>query len=185
MDWNIDNIENIIIKINSMLVQGMSMSYIERNEFNVNARVIHKRLDRMGYKRINNQYILAKNISRKDDIHSVGQHVLHGIGAKQEVIEANNVNLLFTKNDNVEKLKGLINRYDEIINLLDKISPTTISENIIIDLPVEEGKKDFKSTVRINKLVWEQFSEFCNERKQYSKKELLSQALIEFIRNHS
>ncbi|MGL4739413.1 MAG: hypothetical protein ACRC41_01200 [Sarcina sp.] len=185
MEWNIGNIENIIVKINSMLVQGMTMSDIERNEFNVNARVIHKRLDRLGYKRIENQYILSKNINKKDDRHSVGQYVVHQEEHNIEVLQSNEIEMLFNKNNNIEKLKGLITRYDEIVNFLDKISPVTVSENIIIELPVEEGKKDFKATVRINKLAWEQFNEFCNERKQYSKKDLISQALIEFIRNHS
>ncbi|MGL5412199.1 hypothetical protein [Cetobacterium sp.] len=193
MDWDINYIESIISNINDMLEQGKTMAEIEKNEFSVNARVIHKRLERLGYKRIDNQYTLTDIKGRQNVGQKVGpnkkdkevQVVRHKDRQDVEILSSNNIDKLFDKEKDIEKLKGLITRYDEIVSFLDKISPVTISENIIINLPIEEGKKDFKATVRINKLVWEQFNEFCKERKQYSKKDLISQALIEFIENHS
>ncbi|MGL4950177.1 MAG: hypothetical protein ACRC5M_07315 [Anaeroplasmataceae bacterium] len=56
MEWDINNLEGIVNTINKEL-ENRTMIDIENNVFGVNERVIHKRLLRKGYKRIDNKYI--------------------------------------------------------------------------------------------------------------------------------
>ena len=48
MEWNKDNIDEIVEFINRELKTGRPMNNIELEEFGVNERVIHKRLLRIG-----------------------------------------------------------------------------------------------------------------------------------------
>jgi hypothetical protein len=61
MEWDVERITEIVKFINAELNKGCTMVSIEKEDFNVNERVIHKRLARLEYKKINNQYT-------KDDI---------------------------------------------------------------------------------------------------------------------
>ena len=63
MEWNKDNIDEIVEFINRELKTGRPMNNIELEEFGVNERVIHKRLLRSGYKKIDNQYYLEDSIT--------------------------------------------------------------------------------------------------------------------------
>ena len=63
MEWNKDNIEFIINFINKELSAGRPMIRIELDDFGVNERVIHKRLVRLGYKKIDNQYVYTDDIT--------------------------------------------------------------------------------------------------------------------------
>lgn len=56
MEWNKDNIVEIVEFINKELKTGKPMVKIENEYFGENERVIHKRLVRLGYKKVNNQY---------------------------------------------------------------------------------------------------------------------------------
>lgn len=63
MEWKKENIVEIVEFINNKLKLGNPMVKIENEYFGENARVIHKRLIRLGYKKINNQYLLKENIT--------------------------------------------------------------------------------------------------------------------------
>ena len=62
MEWDKNNIGDIVGFINRELGTGRPMNNIELEEFGVNERVIHKRLLRIGYKKIDNQYCLEDSI---------------------------------------------------------------------------------------------------------------------------
>ena len=63
MEWDKNNIGEIVGFINRELETGRPMNNIELEEFGVNERVIHKRLLRIGYKKIDNQYRLEDSIT--------------------------------------------------------------------------------------------------------------------------
>ena len=44
----------------------------------------------------------------------------------------------------------------------------TDKTEIIIELPLDESK-EFKTSIRVNKIVWEQFKEFCKNNKNYTQ----------------
>lgn len=75
------------------------------------------------------------------------------------------------------------------INLFQKIIEQFASNNlesknrIEIQLPLENDS-NYKTSIRVNKVVMEQFREFCNKHKEFTGKDLLSMALVEFMSRH-
>ncbi|MFR2317259.1 hypothetical protein, partial [Terrisporobacter sp.] len=63
MEWNRNNLIKIVEFINKELNNGKPMVKIEKESFGENERVIHKRLIRLGYKKIDNQYVLQNDIT--------------------------------------------------------------------------------------------------------------------------
>lgn len=193
MEWNLKNIDSIVEFINIKLNDGLTMKEIEHDFFAVNERVIHKRLARLGYKRVNNIYIKTNN---KDVIHQVTQTVLQENNKKnieeievQEVLESN----CSTEKHNIPQLKeNIVNlaRDYEIIKEIIEIYKS--KENIdfkkenelVIELPYEVEGKDFNTSIRVNKVIWNEFNEVCKSYKQFTKKELISQAFREFTEKY-
>lgn len=63
MEWDNENIDRMVAYINLELSKGRTMIDIENNEFGVNERVIHKRLNRKGYRKVNHKYIKAIDVN--------------------------------------------------------------------------------------------------------------------------
>lgn len=184
MKWDISNINNIVNFINLELDKGRTLADVERNEFGVNPSVISKRLGRLNYKRIDNKFI------KLDVRQPVRQTVRPDIITIEnfDILEKNNnvmtSSSIVINKENQDKLINIINRYDDLMDLLDNKNTNNFNSGIIIELPNEEGKKDTRATIRINKVIWERFSKFCDNNKAFSKKELLSQALKEFMERY-
>ncbi|MEG2110610.1 hypothetical protein [Clostridium sp.] len=181
MNWDEKNLDSVIEFINRELRNGRSLADIERNEFGVSPSTISKRLSRRNYKRIDNKFIKLdrRHFSRHDVISIEKVDVLENNSNKIMTVDD-----VVTEKDNQEKLINIINRYDDLMKLLDNKITNNFRSGIVIELPNEEGKKDTRATVRINKVIWERFNKFCDDNKAFSKKELLSQALKEFIEKY-
>lgn len=166
---NINNISEVVNYINSELAKGRTQKDIELNDFGVNERVIAKRLGKRGYKKINNQFKLLPKcdndvISKKD----------------------NNSDLSVPKDNNLnDVMKNLIRNYDVIMEIIEeyKAKKNIKSENIVIELP-KETQKDFRTSIRINNVIWQQFDNFIEDHKEFTKRDLLSMALKEYMENH-
>ncbi|MEG2365044.1 MAG: hypothetical protein RSC26_16205 [Terrisporobacter sp.] len=178
MEWDINNIGNIVDYINLELGKGRTLSDIERSEFGVNPSVISKRLRRLKYKRVNNKFIK----------HDVGQDVRQfekyiKLEEGDELLDTGEKTIadIVTINKDEEKLIGLIDNYDIIMELV-KAKKNEIG--IILELPNEPGKKETRATIRVNKVIWEQFNNFSDKNKQFTKKELVSQAIKEFMEKY-
>ena len=92
------------------------MIKIERETFGENERVIHKRLIRLGYKKIDNQYVLKDNITSNITKKSLSKEIK---GNKSVNTEVNN-----------EKLILLLENLDELLLLINKNNTTNIISNI-------------------------------------------------------
>ena len=75
-------------------------------------------------------------------------------------------------NDNIDILIEMIERYKKEHPVYDG--------DIVVKLPKEDNG-DYKVSLRINKFVMQDFREFCRENKEFTQKELLSMALIEYM----
>ena len=73
-----------------------------------------------------------------------------------------------------EILKQMIEQY--------KANTTVLHQKLIIDLPVSSTKH---TTMRVNEIVLDDFNKFAEKNKQYSKIDLVSQALKEFIEKYN
>lgn len=191
--WNgdINNIEEVIIYLNSELSKGRTQKDIEINDFKVNERVIAKRLTSRGYKRIDNQYIKYDKDNTKVINTNKNKHEdNHSIVIKEDKKEYDNNNTIVINQTEIQnKLIGLAQNYDKILEIIQAYAKNDDAQydknnrNIVIHLPIET-KADFRATIRVNNIVWEQFSEFANAHKEFTKRDLISMALSEYINNH-
>jgi hypothetical protein len=169
--WNgdINNLEEVREHLNRELSKGRKQKEIEINDFKVNERVIAKRLISKGYKKIENQYI------KYDNINTVV------IKEKTEEYDKGNT-VVINKNEIQDKIIGLAKNYDKILKIIEEYDKQYDKEydGIIIELPIETIK-DFRTSIRVNNVIWEQFNEFANNYKEFTKRDLLSMALKEYM----
>jgi len=187
--WNndINNIEEVVIYLNSELSKGRTQKDIEINDFKVNERVIAKRLISRGYKKIDNQYIKSSESSIK----AINNNINECDNSNTKVISNSykeydkSDTLVINKKEIQSKIIGLAENYDKILKIIEQYDKKYDKEydGIIVELPVETIK-DFRTSIRVNNVVWEQFNEFVDGNKEFTKRDLISMALKEYIENH-
>lgn len=77
-------------------------------------------------------------------------------------------------------MKGLETNYDEM--RMDKVKQI-VKENMIIPNEIL-NMEAFPTSVRVSKKLLEQFNEFCNKNKNYSKIQILNFALYDFLQKY-
>lgn len=184
MQWDISRIDDIVNFINSELINGITMKDIEKKSFDVNERVIHKRLLRLGYKKIENQYVLQKYDKCIQDIKE--EPLKESVQKYDKCIQTNSTNI-----DVIEKFNKLdINVLLELQELIDPIKvlfDDYKKRNEIIEVkPIEISiKKNTVDTIsksfRIDKDVAAAWDIFIKENSQYKVQDLISLALSEFM----
>ncbi|MCR8747263.1 hypothetical protein [Romboutsia lituseburensis] len=92
---------------------------------------------------------------------------------KQDMIE-----IIEHKEDIFDMLKWFKSRDDNSMTEVIEV----INEGIKIDLPDSETTR---TTIRINKIIWEDFDKFCIENKEFNKQDLMAQALKDFMKNNN
>ena len=200
MEWNDNNLPEIIDYINSQLQLNRTMKDIEETDFGVSERVIRKRLARRNYKNINGKYQLiesainpVKSSKPQTVIHNVPHKVdrqkTHCNTSNHKVLQPSNTinhsvpqvyqeNLLKLAED-YDILKSIIEMYKQNQVLVDPKEKT-----LIIELPHEGEGKELNTSIRVNRVIWEQFNAFCDKHKMFTKKELISQAFKEMIEKY-
>lgn len=203
---NEKDIGAIALYINSELKKGRTQKEIEIIDFNVNERVIEKRLKRNGYKKIDNQYIkpgISENKKSDDEcmttvikenkdnnfndvieVEEVKEVIIPGISESKKSDDKCMTTVIRNKKLE-ENLIDLLNNYDKLKNIINEYDKEQSQEQkkIIIELPLD-NEKDFRTTIRINKSIWNEFNKFSEKNKEFNKKDLLSMALKEYIENH-
>lgn len=169
-------LEEIVEYINKELGKGRTLKDIETIDFNVNDRVIAKRLSRKGYKRIDNQYLYESNTT-----------VLTKKSSNKD---------LFLKEDNTNVLPLYnqldLNKLNELINLIEPIKEViqeyNKSKNIIeiqnIELKPKAITEVKQKIFKIDIDVLNKWDKFVLEHKEYKVQQLISLALEEFIEKY-
>lgn len=177
---NINNIQEVVLYLNEELAKGRTQKEIEINDFKVNERVIAKRLVSKGYKKVNNQYVLKYGECYDSNTPIIKKET-------QEVLmEYDDSNTIVIKDKKIQNnLVELAKNYDKLLKLIEEYDKKYDREydGITIELPIETIK-DFRTSIRINNIVWEQFNEFSNNHKEFTKRDLLSMALKEYIEKY-
>lgn len=201
-DGDIKDINKIALYINAELSKGRTQKDIEINDFKVNERVIEKKLKRRGYKKINNQYVLENSNNKEYDnsntlattkepkvISRLQEDKKNKYDNNMTIVtedKYDNSNTLVINDINIKNnLLELAKNYNKILRIIERYDKEYDKEydSIVIELPVETIK-DFRTSIRVNNIIWEQFNTFANEHKEFTKRDLLSQALKEYIENH-
>ena len=96
----------------------------------------------------------------------------------QQDIKANIINLA----NDYDKIQKVIKWFD---NRVDDKGMTevieVINQGIKIDLPQSESTR---TTIRINKEIWNRFEEFSKKNKEFNKQDLMAQALKEYMEKY-
>ena len=140
-----------------------------------------KYMRKRGYRVENNRYVL-----KDDSCHQIESVEIKPILTTDDNgMTTNNLNNI--KQDMIE----IVERKDEIIDMLnwfknrDDNSMTEvieiINEGIKIGLPESETTR---TTIRINKVIWDEFDMFCSENKEFNKQDLMAQALKDFMKSN-
>ena len=168
------SIEDNVQYINQLLIDGLSMKQIEEDHYNVAERVIVKRLSRRGYKRAKDGNRLFVLVDNKADIKP-----------HKATTKSNNT----LSAEEVQKLKDLINNYDDIMYVLSMYSKCNTNNtqhiNNIEDIPIIQTCNTKQKMFRIDVEVLEQWNRFCEEYKHIKVQSLISSALLEYINKYS
>lgn len=168
MEWNKDNLEGIVSFINQELSKGRPMIKIELEEFGENERVIHKRLIRLGYKKVDNQYVFNGDITskltptKKDVISNNTNNTTSNITVE---------NLDITKLD-IDKLNLLLTNIDKILNLIPTDNTSNITQrsgtNEVRSLRIDTGlykavkERALRDSINISDIVNKSLDDYLN-----------------------
>ena len=140
-----------------------------------------KYMRKHGYKVENNKYVLRDDSCHQEQ--SIGKSIVlqsddnsmsisNTFNIKQDMIE-----IIEHKEEIFDMLKWFKNRDDNSMTEVIEV----INEGIKIDLPDSETTR---TTIRINKIIWDEFDKFCGENKEFNKQDLMAQALKDFMKNN-
>lgn len=192
------SIDELVSIINTELKNGNNLTKIARELFLVNESSIRKKLNKVGYRRVNDQFILVDTIKEDDnDKTEVRQEIKQDIKPIESTSE-NKGSLIIPNNLKVNLIE-LAKDYERIMNVVkmveeseydkmsyskyDKVSYSEYDNEINIRLPLETVK-DFRATTRVNNVIWGQFDDFCKENKEFTKRDLVSMALLEYMQKY-
>lgn len=175
--------------INKLLEQGKTVKEI-REILGVGEKSFQKQIKKLGYK-------YNQKIRRYEPISEILETSLtnNSNNEIERLKKANDKSMIFDIPKEIEpedfknNLIDLAINYKKIKQMLDDFEHTKSIQNVVevvnqgikIDNPETEVER---TTVRVGKNILKNWNEFCDRNKQYSKKDLLGQALIEFINKY-
>lgn len=196
MEWNVEKIEEIVEFINKELSTGRTMVNIEREEFGENERVIHKRLVRKKYKKINNQYVRIEDDSaaNKKTIEKKESKKIKNNKSLTNVIQPTQSFIMngFNESD-INSLKELITLVEPLKSVIQEYNKSITREKYIEAEPIEIhiDRKNLSGNVkqigfRIDETILEEWKEFIkNYDGEYKVQDLVGEALRQFIYKYS
>ena len=137
------SLEQIIDYINTELLKGRTMKDIEENDFNVNERVIAKRLARKNVKKINGQFVLQDGYKKQ-----VTEPAVEKIVSSNSIDLRQNQEFLYLS----KKVDMLEKAFKEMMRIQD--SSKEVTKDLGLKIYYCEDKPIAK-TIRLYKEVWD------------------------------
>ncbi len=163
--------------INNQLAEGNSLNAIAK-DLGIRESSVRQQFNKAGYKREGKQFILA--VGKEPVTEKIPQVVETGKALQEEepaprsaYVNANDFTALVAR---VEALEQTLKES------LDQVARAAESRHILIDLPKET--QEARSTFRINGEVFKQWQELQKKCPGVTAKDLMSQALWEYINRH-
>lgn len=178
-------VDKIVTIINSELKKNNNINVNKIiDKIGLKRKTVKDKLERAGY--IFNaeirQYVIE---GKKDVIPTVTASKIEPLEVVEVIEKAPSQNA--TDLTVPEKYRGLFTKYDVLMKMIEEYEMTgsqNVTRGILtIELP-HETKTDTRATFRINDVVYQRFKEFADKHKQFTVKELISQALIEFMEKY-
>ena len=181
---NNNNVQEEVEYLNKLLRgKKRGLKRIAEEDYQRTKEQLLNELDKLGYK-IDGNRIVVQDVLQ-EGIQSVGQEVIQIVGPVEgEELQKFNEDIEILTKNKKEFIK-LMSNFDVLMEIVTKYkdNKTVPSENIELHLP-EEDDKSYKTSLRVNKVVWEQFKEFCERHKSFSQKDLVSMALICYMKKY-
>ena len=139
-------------------------------------------IDNRSYEK--NKAVIAIDNIMKDVIKNDDTNKSEDISTNDDTIKeetSNNGNDMTFSHQMKSNLMELAKNYDKIMTLIN--NDKSMNDDIMIELPVET-EDNYRTTIRINNVVWENFKEFCAQNKMFTQRDLLSMALTEYINKY-
>ena len=161
---NTMDITKVAEHMNTELKKGRTQKDIETNDFGVNEKVVKNRLDRKGYKKVDNQWILKDTTIETTKI------------IQNESIQEQQEKKAFNNND-IEKLEQLLNIDIDTLNQI--INEYTTKKNTRCSIEINDDTTTVTS-LRVNK-------EICSLIKEKAKiegvgiSEIINKCMIDYL----
>lgn len=165
--------------INSLLQEGKSVKDI-RETLGVSEKKFQKEIKSLGYRYNQKErlYISAykpiTEVLEKDTIKDI---------IKTTKPTTNTTTLTTTQSTTIEYLTDNIDILKQLLENYKRNTPHD-DKGIYINLVSDKHLDPKPKSIRINEFVWRDWQEFTKDL-TFSKSDLISQALLEFIKNHS
>lgn len=164
--------------VNSQLENNKSITSICK-ELEIGRSTIRERFKKhnYSYSKESNRYIAVS-----DNLDSINNKCI-----TSDTYNKDNplVTILEKSDTEIQKnIIDLVNNYDVLKEIIElhKCNTSVIKNQIIINLD-DKGSK--LTTLRINKTTLDDFNKFCEKNNQFTKIDLVSQALKDFMDTHS
>ena len=174
-----DCIEKLDINyINSLLTKGKSVKTI-RMELGISEKKFQKEIKEQGYKFSQKEKAYIRECQSHTDVLNV-EPIKDIVTTTNHTTETTTLTTAQTTTidyltDNIDLIKQLLENY--------KRNTDTNNKNIVINLVSDKHLNPKPKSIRINEFVWRDWQEFTKDL-TFSKSDLISQALKEFIENH-
>lgn len=182
-------IEQLVTVVNKELGHGLSVNK-SCDKLGIKKTTLRDHMARNGYEynKENHRYIKigqesvkvnAEPVEIKDKVKS--DNVIQNVTTSNKEVEptTDNVTKFPIPTGDIEILKEMIEQFKR-----HKAINNVPTGTIVVEMPQEENG-DFRKTLRLNKTIYLEFEKFCNENKQFTIKELVSQALKEFMEKYN
>lgn len=178
---NRDNLIQEIDYINKILKSKKRGLTKIAEDYNCTDKDLLSKLNTFGYIRVKNQFVSETYVVKQGvqlGVQSVVQDSKSEETSQLEVAESETTDIIKMNSYLKDNSSILV----EMIELYKKNNAVQTGD-IVVQLPFEEDKS-YKISMRVNQAVMDQFKDFCKNNKNFSQKELLSMALVEYMRNH-
>lgn len=176
--------------INSELKKsGLTLTKI-CNKLEIGRSTIRDRFKKIGYfyDKKSNLYLMDHNeLMFCNDNENNNMYNISNVNVESENNSSNTNVISFEDAEFRENIISLARDYNDIKQMLEdyKQNKMVVSKQIIIDyLNRVEDSETKLTTLRVNKYVLEKFNIFVENNKQFTKVDLFSQALINFVEQY-
>lgn len=157
-------LQELLEYVNIKLATGNNLTKIAK-ELGKNESTIRKRLNKAGYKRINNQFVLSNTTC------SITEKEVNKVD-----ITCNTTAEIIDNDIDLSKLKLLLDNVDKLLGLI----PNTTSSITNINIDTEETKV---TSLRINKDIYELIKERAI-RDNCSISNIVNKSLLDYLNNY-
>ena len=172
--------------INRMLKEGKTVKEV-RESLGIPEKKFQKTVKYLGYK-YNQSKRLYINVldngidTSEDNIVATTESTTNS--ATADIIPKNNsTTLTTTQTTTIDYLTENIDLLKQLLENYKRNTEATNNKDIVINLVNDKHLDPKPKSIRINEFVWRDWQEFTKDL-TYSKSDLISMALVEFMNNH-